>query len=86
MTRRNYTNQELCDQIYSAVWHSEEPMTRRDICTAIKRKKSPHILDMIEHLATNGYFEKTVINDPQWGSAYVYSATNKSDNKQCLDV
>lgn len=57
---KRYSQQELCDSIYNyLIANGDKWVTRKDICEGIGRKKSPHILRMIEHLADSGYAEKT---------------------------
>jgi len=53
--KRNYSNQELCNAIYCAVFQSKEPLTRLEICRSIGRHKSPHIVGMIEQLRDAGW-------------------------------
>lgn len=52
---RYYTDQELCNAIYCAVFNSPEPLTRLGICKSIHRAKSPHIVGMIKGLAAAGW-------------------------------
>lgn len=68
------STQELCNAIYAAVLAASEPLTRRDIADAIGKKKVPHVVKMIEHLTSTGYFEKREIIDKFNRRAYVYSA------------
>lgn len=86
MTRRNYSQQDLCNEVYKAVQNSTEPLTRLEICKAIGRKKSPHILAMIEHLVTTGFISKSTIEDVQWGRAFVYSKIESQTGQACQDV
>jgi predicted transcriptional regulator len=68
----NMGKQERINAIYCAVLQAAEPMTRLEICRAIGRVKSPHILDAIEELTAGGWLLKEVKDDPQFGRAYVY--------------
>lgn len=57
--RINYTQQQLCDSIYKLLTTSGDKwLTRKEICEGIERKKSPHVIKMIEHLVSSGYVEK----------------------------
>lgn len=82
--RKNYTPQQLCDEIYKAVKISPEPMTRLDISTAIGRKKSPHIWNMIEHLVKTEYLKREVWHVP--GGMVVYLYTASENNPDCMNV
>lgn len=86
MARKNYTQQELCNEVYAAVLNASEPLTRREICEAIGRKKSPHILAMIEGLVSTGYLTKGTTTNAQWGQGYVYSAASNSSGEACKEV
>lgn len=73
--RKNYTPQELCNEVYQACFNAGQPPTRKEICEMIGRKKSPHIIDMIENLVAGGYLEKTQVERGKWGGTWVYWAT-----------
>lgn len=64
------TKQELCDAVYKAVFSANKPISRLEICRAIGKKKSPHILDMIEALTAGGWLAKSESTDkfgrPMW--------------------
>lgn len=68
----NMGKQERINAIYCAVLQASEPMTRLEICKAIGRVKSPHILNAIEELTAGGWLIKDVKEDAQYGKAYVY--------------
>lgn len=59
--------------IYRAVCTNKRAMNRKEICEAIGRSKSPHILDMIEHLVDGGYLVKSVSETFNKREQYVYS-------------
>lgn len=68
----NYTKQELCDAVYKAVFSAQKTMTRLEICRAIGRKKSAHIVDMIEALAAGGWLIKFADKDKFGRDAFTY--------------
>lgn len=72
MVKTYYTPQELCNAVYCAVKNSPTPLSRLDICRAIGRKKSPHILDIIEQLFVGGWFTKTETTDKHGRKVFVY--------------
>ena len=83
MSAKYMSQQALCDAIFSAVFQSEKPLSRRDISDAIGRKKAPHIIAMIEHLATTGYFKKATRIDEFGREGFIYSATRKNAAAAC---
>lgn len=68
-----YTPQQLCDVIYQAVLCGGVPMSRLEICRAIHRHKSPHILAMIDQLVQGGWLVQGVRHNPRGLDAMVYS-------------
>lgn len=79
MTTTYYTPQELCNMVYCAVKSSSAPLTRLEICRSIGRKKSPHILQIIEELASGGWLTKTATTDKHGRHAFVYSIGRNVD-------
>lgn len=73
MPVKKYTHQELCNEIYKAVMEATEPLTRLEICHAIGRKKSPHILAMIEELAAGGWLIRQRVGEQGQLPIYGYS-------------
>jgi len=72
-----YTQQELCNAIYYAVAWAEKPLSRREICDKIKRKKSPHILKMIEHLVETSFIGKCTGTDKHGKVLLLYFPPDK---------
>lgn len=85
MRLKNLTPQELCDRVYLIVSTADEPLRRLEICKLLGKKKSPHIIEMIEHLVDTGYFRKEVVTDAQWGRGYAYSLAPDRGNNPCPD-
>ena len=79
MSYKYMSKQELCNAIYSTVVNAKAPMTRHEIAQAIGKKKARHIIEMIEHLTTSGYFEKRQITDKFNRQAFVYSAIGNGE-------
>lgn len=69
-----YDAQELCNAIYYAVKNSATPLSRLEISRAIGRRKTPHILVMIESLVEKGYFERMVHTNKLGRETFVYRA------------
>jgi predicted transcriptional regulator len=78
MRPANYTTQELCNEIYKAVLEAATPLTRLEICWAIGRKKSPHIVNMINSLTANGWFDAFESTDKHGRPAFRYRVTSKA--------
>lgn len=77
--RINYTQQQLCDSIYNFLLSSGDKwVTRKQICEGIERKKSPHILKMIEHLVATGYAEKVPQTMAQGFEVFFYRGINRT--------
>lgn len=68
-----YTPQQLCDAIYQAVLCGGTPMSRLEICRAIHRHKSPHILNMIVQLKDGGWLLESIRKNPRGVDTLVYS-------------
>jgi len=84
MIGKMLTTQELCNAIYQAVTQSKKPLSRRDISDALQRKKAPHIIRMIEHLAESGYFYKESGVD-KFGRPTWFYFTKKKSKSACAD-
>lgn len=84
----NMTRQELCDAVYRAVLGAGTPLTRLEIARAIGRKKSPHIVDMIEALTAGGWLSKIESTDKFGRPAYRYGVgANPANNEEaCRQV
>lgn len=83
----NMTKQELCDAVYRAVLGAASPLTRLEIARAIGRKKSPHIVEMIEGLSAGGYLSKIESTDKFGRPAYRYGVgAARPVEEACKDV
>ena len=52
---------------------SEEPLTRTEIVNRLNRKKTPHLIDMMDGLVTEGIFAREVVRFHNGVEGYVYS-------------
>lgn len=68
----NYTKNELVTAIYWAVRNSEIPLTRLEICRAIGRHKSTHIVNTIKALAAEGWLAEEPGQDKFGRTAFRY--------------
>lgn len=59
-------------QMMQEIVADSEGLNRREICEALGRKKSPHLVDLIEHLVSCGVFEREDIGSPNGLPHYIY--------------
>jgi len=85
MYAKMMTTQALCDAIYTTVFRSEKPLSRLDICRSLGKKKSPHILKMIEHLHETGYFNRELVTDEFGRETFYYSYNAGSLEAACTE-
>ena len=86
MYAKMLTKQMLCDAIYTVVFRSEKPLSRKDICDSIGKHKSPHIVAMIEHLSEQGYFKRETIVDHFQREVFMYTCNKNEQDKACSEV
>lgn len=80
-----YSKQQLCDAIYKAVCSADDSLTRLEICRAIGRKKSPHIIAMIEDLTAGGWFVRSLRTNKRGTPEFVYSIGRVVDGAGACD-
>lgn len=68
----NYTKAELVTAIYWAVKNSGKPLSRLEICIAIGRAKSAHIVNTIKALAVEGWLSEKPGQDKFGRPAFFY--------------
>lgn len=56
--QRNRSIESTVLAIYEAVKTSPTPMSRLEICRAIERQKTPHLIHIIEEMARKGWLER----------------------------
>lgn len=66
---RNETRRMMIDLIAS----SEEALTRTEIVNRLNRKKTPHLIDMMDGLVDEGIFSRDEIRFHNGVVGYVYS-------------
>jgi len=55
------------------VAESDRPLTRTQIVAGLNRKKTPHLIDMMDGLVDEGIFQRDVVTFHNGVSGYVYS-------------
>lgn len=80
-----YTPRELRSFLFYLQRNDNRPRSRRQLCEMIQRKKSPHIIDVIEQLVTEGCFEKWAGTDKQGRGLWLYRAVDKDGSAQQHD-
>lgn len=56
---------------------SDEPLTRTQIVNGLNRKKTPHLIDMMDGLVDEGVFSRDVVTFNNGVTGYVYSLTKE---------
>lgn len=77
-TPKLYTKEELVNRLYWGLKSQPEPLTRKELCEMIGRKKSPHIITVIEGLAHEGYFKRIPRTNARGTLEYTYATTAKA--------
>ena len=67
---RSATRQMMID----IVARSERPLTRTQIVNRLNRKKTPHLIDMMDKLVDEGVFLRSIVTFHNGVTGYVYSA------------
>lgn len=71
---RSATRQMMID----IVARSETPLTRTQIVNRLNRKKTPHLIDMMDALVDEGIFHRSIVTFNNGVTGYVYSAAGTS--------
>lgn len=71
---RSATRQMMID----IVARSETPLTRTQIVNRLNRKKTPHLIDMMDALVDEGIFYRSIVTFNNGVTGYVYSAAGTS--------
>ncbi|MCY4465158.1 MAG: hypothetical protein OXE46_06445 [Chloroflexi bacterium] len=69
---RTETRQMMID----IVEQSERPLTRTEIVNRLNRKKTPHLIDMMDRLVADGIFARSIVTFNNGVTGYVYSAAH----------
>ncbi|MCY4072021.1 MAG: hypothetical protein OXG60_12055 [Chloroflexi bacterium] len=52
---------------------SEKPLTRSEIANRVQRKKTPHLVNMMDSLVEEGIFVRSIITFNNGVTGYIYS-------------
>lgn len=55
------------------VARSEKPLTRTEIVNRLQRKKTPHLINMMDTLVEEGIFVRSIVTFHNGVTGYVYS-------------
>ena len=55
------------------VAQSEKPLTRTEIVNRLNRKKTPHLINMMDELVDSGVFQRSIVTFNNGVTGYVYS-------------
>lgn len=64
--------QDTYHEILKALQKADKPMTRLEICRAIGRRKAPHLIQTVEHLASLGIISRQVVTAVNGAPAFAY--------------
>ncbi len=62
------------EMMIDIVAQSQEPLTRTQIVNRLNRKKTPHLIDMMDALVDQGIFNRSIVTFHNGVTGYVYSA------------
>ena len=55
------------------VAQSERPLTRTEIVNRLNRKKTPHLINMMDELVDRGVFRRSIVTFNNGVTGYVYT-------------
>ena len=58
---------------------SERPLTRSEIVNRLNRKKTPHLIDMMDRLVQDGIFARSIVTFNNGVTGYVYSVARAQE-------
>ncbi len=70
---RSETRQMMID----IVAQSKRPLTRTEIVNRLNRKKTPHLINMMDALVEDGVFSRSIVTFNNGVTGYVYSAARQ---------
>ncbi len=59
------------------VARSERPLTRTEIVNRLNRKKTPHLINMMDALVADGVFNRNIVSFNNGVTGYVYSVARQ---------
>jgi response regulator of citrate/malate metabolism len=59
-------------EILTALERADKPLTRLEVCRAIGRRKSPHLIAEVEHLASLGIVTRQIVTAVNGAPAFAY--------------
>ncbi len=74
MQQRNRTLDETVYAIYEAVKQAPTPLSRLEICRAVGRKKTPHMITIIEEMVRKGWLRRVQSTFHNGAVLYLYAA------------
>ncbi len=70
---RSETRQMMID----IVARSKRPLTRTEIVNRLNRKKTPHLINMMDSLVDDGVFSRSIVTFNNGVTGYVYSVARQ---------
>jgi hypothetical protein len=78
--RRNRTIVSTVETIYETVKNAHTPLTRLEIARAIQRRKTPHLINIIEEMVSKGWLARTQGMFHNGVVVYYYTAITHDEN------
>ncbi|MDE2819129.1 MAG: hypothetical protein OXI40_05290 [Chloroflexota bacterium] len=73
MAQDHRPRSETRQMMIEVVAKSEKPLTRSEIANRVQRKKTPHLVNMMDSLVEEGIFARSIITFNNGVTGYVYS-------------
>lgn len=73
MAQDHRPRSETRQMMIEIVAKSEKPLTRTEIVNRLKRKKTPHLISMMNSLVEEGIFVRSMVTFNNGVTGYVYS-------------
>lgn len=73
MVQDHRPRSETRQMMIAIVAKSEKPLTRTEIVNRLQRKKTPHLVNMMDSLVEEGIFVRSIVTFNNGVTGYVYS-------------
>lgn len=77
MSQDHRPSSETRQMMIDIVARSERPLTRTQIVNRLNRKKTPHLINMMDALVDAGVFNRSIVTFNNGVTGYVYSLAHQ---------
>lgn len=77
MSQDHRPRSETRQMMIEIVARSERPLTRTEIVNRLNRKKTPHLINMMDALVDDGVFSRSIATFNNGVTGYVYSVARQ---------